>query len=88
MHKVVLYVTLVINVFTLFAMIGAILLHSGQGGGLSDMFGGASSASLGPTTRPRWRPGAATTSATGTRTTGGASDRAPTPTSTGSGGGT
>ena len=53
MHKVVLYVTLVINVFTLFAMIGAILLHSGQGGGLSDMFGGASSASFGSTSAER-----------------------------------
>lgn len=43
----VMYLTLVINVVSMFAMIAGVLLHSGQGGGLSDMFGGASGAALG-----------------------------------------
>ena len=47
MRDVVLYLTLVVNVVSLFALIVGVLLHSGQGGGLSDMFGGASGASLG-----------------------------------------
>ena len=35
-----LYITLVLNVTSMFAMIAGILMHSGRGGGLSDMFGG------------------------------------------------
>ena len=31
----------------MFAMIDGVLLHSGRGGGLSDMFGGGGSAALG-----------------------------------------
>ncbi|MEI7756789.1 MAG: preprotein translocase subunit SecG, partial [bacterium] len=31
----------------MFAMIAGVLLHSGRGGGLSDMFGGGGSAALG-----------------------------------------
>lgn len=34
-------------------MIGLVLLHSGRGGGLSDMFGGASGAALGSTAAER-----------------------------------
>ena len=41
------YLTIVINVVSMLAMIVGVLLHSGQGGGLSDMFGGASGAGLG-----------------------------------------
>jgi preprotein translocase subunit SecG len=41
------YITLVINVISMFSLIVGVLLHSGQGGGLSDMFGGASGAALG-----------------------------------------
>jgi preprotein translocase subunit SecG len=41
------YITIGINVLSMFAMIVGVLLHSGQGGGLSDMFGGASGAALG-----------------------------------------
>ena len=33
-------VIVVIHVFVSFAMLGLVLLHSGKGGGLSDMFGG------------------------------------------------
>jgi len=40
-------VTIVINVVTLVALVAGVLLHSGRGGGLSDMFGGGGSAALG-----------------------------------------
>ena len=41
------YVTIAVNIVSMLAMIVGVLLHSGQGGGLSDMFGGASGAALG-----------------------------------------
>ena len=47
MRTVVLYLTLVVNVVSMISMTVGVLLHSGQGGGLSDMFGGASGAALG-----------------------------------------
>lgn len=47
MRTVVLYITVIINVISMFSLIVGVLLHSGQGGGLSDMFGGASGAALG-----------------------------------------
>ncbi|MGA0862400.1 MAG: preprotein translocase subunit SecG [Ilumatobacteraceae bacterium] len=47
MRDVVLYFTVIVNVVSMFAMIAGVLLHSGQGGGLSDMFGGAGGAGLG-----------------------------------------
>ena len=53
MRDVIMYITLVINVVSLFGMIGGILLHSGRGGGLSDMFGGARGAALGSTAAER-----------------------------------
>jgi preprotein translocase subunit SecG len=40
-------VTIIVNVISMFAMIVGVLLHSGRGGGLSDMFGGGGSAALG-----------------------------------------
>ena len=46
-RDIVLYLTLVINVISMIALIVGVLLHSGQGGGLSDMFGGAGGAALG-----------------------------------------
>lgn len=52
-RDVLLYVTLVINVVSMFSMIGGILLHSGRGGGLSDMFGGGGGAALGSTAAER-----------------------------------
>lgn len=39
--------TVVINVISLIAMVVGVLLHSGRGGGLSDMFGGGGAAALG-----------------------------------------
>jgi preprotein translocase subunit SecG len=40
-------VTIVVNVVSMIGMIVGVLLHSGRGGGLSDMFGGGGAAALG-----------------------------------------
>jgi len=40
-------VTIVINVLSLVALVTGVLLHSGRGGGLSDMFGVGGGAALG-----------------------------------------
>jgi preprotein translocase subunit SecG len=40
-------ITIVVNVVSMLAMIVGVLLHSGRGGGLSDMFGGGGYAALG-----------------------------------------
>lgn len=53
MRDVVFYITLVINVIATFGMVIGVLLHSGRGGGLSDMFGGAGGAALGSTAAER-----------------------------------
>jgi preprotein translocase subunit SecG len=42
-----LYITLVLNVLSMAALLAGILMHSGRGGGLSDMFGGGGGAALG-----------------------------------------
>jgi preprotein translocase subunit SecG len=44
---VIVSVTLVINVLSLIGMVVGVLLHSGRGGGLSDMFGGGGATALG-----------------------------------------
>ena len=49
----VLYITIVINVVSMVAMIAGILMHSGRGGGLSDMFGGGGGAALGSSAAER-----------------------------------
>ena len=49
MHTIVTALTSVIFVVTFVGMVVGILLHSGRGGGLSDMFGGAGGAALGST---------------------------------------
>ena len=46
MRTLMLYLTVTVNVVSMLALIVGVLLHSGQGGGLSDMFGGGG-ASLG-----------------------------------------
>jgi preprotein translocase subunit SecG len=46
-RNLITYITVVINVIAMFSMIGGVLLHSGRGGGLSDMFGGGGGAALG-----------------------------------------
>ena len=53
MHSLVLWITSVVWLVSTFAMIGGILLHSGRGGGLSDMFGGGGGAALGSTAAER-----------------------------------
>ena len=46
-RDIVMYIMVFINVVSMFGMVGTILMHSGKGGGLSDMFGGGSGAGLG-----------------------------------------
>ena len=48
-----LYIVLVINIGSMIALIAGVLLHSGRGGGLSDMFGGGGGAALGSTAAER-----------------------------------
>jgi preprotein translocase subunit SecG len=43
------FMTSIVFVVTFVGMVVGILLHSGRGGGLSDMFGGAGGAALGST---------------------------------------
>ncbi|MCH1489801.1 MAG: preprotein translocase subunit SecG [Ilumatobacteraceae bacterium] len=53
MRDVMLYVMLVINIVSMIGTISGVLLHSGRGGGLSDMFGGGGGAALGSTAAER-----------------------------------
>ena len=53
MRDVILYLVLTINVLSMIGMIVGILMHSGRGGGLSDMFGGGSGAVLGSSAAER-----------------------------------
>ncbi len=53
MRDVMLYITLVLNVLSMAALIAGILMHSGRGGGLSDMFGGGGGAALGSSAAER-----------------------------------
>lgn len=48
-----LYLTLAINIVSMGALIAGILMHSGRGGGLSDMFGGGGGAALGSSAAER-----------------------------------
>ena len=41
-----------VNIFSAFGMVAGVLMHSGRGGGLSDMFGGGGAA-LGSTSAER-----------------------------------
>ena len=45
-----LYMVLVVNVLAMGGLIAGVLLHSGRGGGLSDMFGGGMNTQLGGST--------------------------------------
>ncbi len=53
MRDVMLYIVLIINLVAMVALISGILLHSGRGGGLSDMFGGGGAAALGSSAAER-----------------------------------
>lgn len=46
-RDILMYITVVVNVVSMVAMVAGILMHSGKGGGLSDMFGGGGGAGLG-----------------------------------------
>jgi preprotein translocase subunit SecG len=52
-HSVITWITSIIWVISCAGMVAGILLHSGRGGGLSDMFGGAGGAALGSTAAER-----------------------------------
>jgi preprotein translocase subunit SecG len=43
----IMYVTIIVNLLSLIGLVAGVLMHSGQGGGLSDMFGGAGTTALG-----------------------------------------
>ena len=47
------YLVLGVNLLALIAMVAGILMHSGRGGGLSDMFGGGGGAALGSSAAER-----------------------------------
>ena len=53
MRDTILYISLVVNILCLFGLVAGVLMHSGRGGGLSDMFGGAGSTALGSTAAER-----------------------------------
>lgn len=53
MRDLILYLVLVINILSLIGMVAGILMHSGRGGGLSDMFGGGGGAALGSSSAER-----------------------------------
>jgi preprotein translocase subunit SecG len=52
-HTAITFVVSVVFVVSFVGMVVGILLHSGRGGGLSDMFGGAGGAALGSTAAER-----------------------------------
>ena len=49
----VMYLVVVLNIGSLVGMVAGVLMHSGRGGGLSDMFGGGGGAALGSTAAER-----------------------------------
>jgi preprotein translocase subunit SecG len=52
-RDVVMYMMVAINLVSMVAMVAGVLMHSGRGGGLSDMFGGGGGAALGSTSAER-----------------------------------
>ena len=53
MRTVIMYLTVLVNIVSLVGMVAGVLMHSGRGGGLSDMFGGAGTTALGSTAAER-----------------------------------
>ena len=47
------YVSIILNIASLIGMVAGVLMHSGRGGGLIDMFGGAGTTALGSTAAER-----------------------------------
>jgi len=52
-RDLIMYVTVIVNILSLVGMVAGVLMHSGRGGGLSDMFGGAGTTALGSTAAER-----------------------------------
>ena len=53
MRDLVMYFTVTLNIVSMVGMVAGVLMHSGRGGGLSDMFGGGGGAALGSTSAER-----------------------------------
>ena len=53
MRDLVMYFTVSLNIVSMLGMVAGVLMHSGRGGGLSDMFGGGGGAALGSTSAER-----------------------------------
>ena len=53
MRDLVMYLAIVLNVLSLVGMVAGVLMHSGRGCGLSDMFGGAGTTALGSSAAER-----------------------------------
>jgi preprotein translocase subunit SecG len=49
----IMYVSVIVNVLSLLGLVVGVMMHSGRGGGLSDMFGGAGTTALGSTAAER-----------------------------------
>jgi preprotein translocase subunit SecG len=49
----VMYFIIIVNIVSALGMGAGVLMHSGRGGGLSDMFGGGGGAALGSTSAER-----------------------------------
>jgi preprotein translocase subunit SecG len=52
-RSIITVTTIIVNVLSMIGMIVGVLLHSGRGGGLSDMFGGGGAAALGSASAER-----------------------------------
>ena len=53
MRDIIMILTVVLNIASLVGLVAGVLMHSGRGGGLSDMFGGVGSTALGSTAAER-----------------------------------
>ena len=53
MRNFIMYVSVGVNVLSLLGLVTGVMMHSGRGGGLSDMFGGAGTTALGSTAAER-----------------------------------
>ena len=53
MRDFIMYVSVIVNVLSLLGLVVGVMMHSGRGGGLSDMFGGAGTTALGSTAAER-----------------------------------
>ena len=53
MRSVITVTTIIVNVLSMIGLIVGVLLHSGRGGGMSDMFGGGGAAALGSASAER-----------------------------------